>query len=203
VSFGDTPTATPVTHVVVLTNTSPSIPASWAAGEAEDAGVFTLSASRGTLAPGGTASVAITFTAAAPGNYYRRLFFTVAHGPLLALDVLGTAFTEKSRPNPLRQRHIDAARLRPPALRVLAPDALLPLVQAGRGADHGSRSAEAEWLLHAFPSQSGDTARAVNAAFAAMFVGVEDASQPAFLSARSLDFTRPGAVGGGAGERSP
>ena len=74
---------------------------------------------RGAIGPGASVDVAVTFLAPAAGNFYRRMTVLVAHGEPSAIDIIGTAYNDASRPAPLRARHVEAFRLRALPLRLL------------------------------------------------------------------------------------
>lgn len=69
--------------------------------------VFSLSRTRGVLAPSSTQHVTVTFKAAAPANYWRRVACLIKDAEPASLDLVATTFTDKSRPPPLGQRHVD------------------------------------------------------------------------------------------------
>ena len=198
VQFGDTPVGGRSTQVIVVTNESSRTPALWDM-DAEDSGVFAFSDMRGELAPGASTQVAVTFLAPTAGNFFRRLTLLVAHGEPSHIDVIGTAFSDKHRPAPLRARHVEAFRLRDLPLRMQSPDAAGQLLRARGPPSLRERLAEAEWALSGFRTRSGDMSRAAAAIFRELFLGVEDASRPVLLLERTVDFG--GARRGGAVER--
>lgn len=89
---------------------------------AEAGGIFGFSQTQGTVPARLFADVVVSFGPRCPGNFYRRVFVLVRDGEPLFVDLLGSGMDERTRPFPIRQRHIDAYRLRPAMLRLMAPD---------------------------------------------------------------------------------
>ncbi|EFJ47120.1 hypothetical protein VOLCADRAFT_92245 [Volvox carteri f. nagariensis] len=75
--------------------------------QVEPLDVFAISRVRGVLAPEATAHVTITFRAAVPANYWRRLVLMLKDADPQGIDLVATAYSDKSRPPPLAHRHID------------------------------------------------------------------------------------------------
>ncbi len=186
VLFVDARVGSVTTQVVVLTN--PSREAAAFDLECEEGGVFGFSETKGVVLGGHTRSLVVRFSPTHPGNYYKRVQCLVLNGDACFVDVLGTAFDDKTRPAPLRQRHVNAARLRPTGMRFLAPDAMLRAVREGLGVDGASQSGEAEWALTVVRSRSGDRSRAANALYRDYFAAPTAADRPVVLSASLLDF---------------
>ncbi|GIL53686.1 hypothetical protein Vafri_9323 [Volvox africanus] len=69
--------------------------------------VFAISRVRGVLAPEATAHVTITFRATIPSNYWRRLALMLKDADPQGIDLVATAYSDKSRPPPLYHRHVD------------------------------------------------------------------------------------------------
>lgn len=91
----------------------------------QQTGVFQFSQINGRIAPFQDRNVTITFTPAHVGNFYRRFYLLIHNQSTMALDVLGTAYDDKTRPSPFQQAHVDAYRLRAAAgLASLSPDQL-------------------------------------------------------------------------------
>jgi hypothetical protein len=183
------------THVVTLTNHSrAAADFSWACGPN---GVFALSEQCGSLPALLSKPIVVTFAPSTAGNYYRRLVCLVRDADPVWVDVMGTAYSSVQvgvlhaccscsmrsftccyipprarvfqRPFPLRQRHIDAYRLRNMEQRLLSPDELLPLARAQAAHSLETALAEAEWSLSRAPSASGDRCRSANAVFRELF----------------------------------
>jgi hypothetical protein len=199
--FTDAPAGARAQQALVVTNVSTSCEAAWGL-DVCDSDVFAFSPPRGVLAPRASATITATFAPPLPGNWHRRVTLRVANGPPLHFDVLGTSYNEGSRPNPLRQRHVDAFRLRPPHLRALPPDGVLPLVRSGAAATPASRAAEVEWLLDGFPARSGDTTRGANAVYRELFAERETGfggGGGGHGNARPFSLALAGGGGGGGG----
>ncbi|GIL85005.1 hypothetical protein Vretimale_9849 [Volvox reticuliferus] len=75
--------------------------------QVEPLDVFVISRVRGVLAPEATAHVTITFRAAVPSNYWRRLALMLKDADPQGIDLVATAYSDKSRPPPLYHRHVD------------------------------------------------------------------------------------------------
>jgi hypothetical protein len=148
VQFGDVRLGASLTHVVTLTNRSRTVAArfEFLAG-ADGRGAFTIQQPRGSIPAGGTRAVAVSFAPPAAGNFHRRVAVAVADGAPRLLDLLGTGYDEKRRPLPLRMRHVDAARLRPPQLKLAHPDTVSLAVKQGAHVDPAAVAAAAELTL--------------------------------------------------------
>lgn len=91
----------------------------------QQTGVFQFNQINGRIAPLQDRNVTITFTPSHVGNFYRRFYVLIHNQSTVSLDVLGTAYDEKTRPSPFQQAHVDAYRLRAAAgLASLSPDQL-------------------------------------------------------------------------------
>ncbi|GLC34162.1 Cilia- and flagella-associated protein 65 [Pleodorina starrii] len=75
--------------------------------QVEPLDVFAISRVRGVLAPEATAHVTITFRAALPSNYWRRLALLLKDAEPQGIDLVATSYSDKSRPPPLSHRHVD------------------------------------------------------------------------------------------------
>ncbi|RYY33887.1 hypothetical protein EON62_03790, partial [archaeon] len=144
--FGDLKIGSSMTHVVVLSNASRQ-PAAFAF-QCTPGSVFDISEVSGIVPAQLSKQVLITFKPLVPANYYRRVVCLIASGNALYLDLMGTAYDDKHRPFPLRQRHVDAYRLRAWPLKLASPETVLAHAQAGLPlTDEAQTRAEAEWSL--------------------------------------------------------
>lgn len=73
--------------------------------DAEDC--FSLSRPRGVIPPQTTGHVTVTFRAPSPACYWKRVACLVKDADPLSLDLLATAYDDKSRPPPFAARHIE------------------------------------------------------------------------------------------------
>jgi hypothetical protein len=126
-SFGDVAVGTKTTHVCRFRNASDS-PASFAV-LAEAGGVFRFSAVQGVVPARLFFDVTIAFTPRCPGNFYRRIYVLIKDSDPTFLDLFGAGTDERNRPFPIRQRHIDAYRLRPPEVKLMSPDSVLRIAK--------------------------------------------------------------------------
>ncbi|KAI8476927.1 MAG: hypothetical protein J3K34DRAFT_516186 [Monoraphidium minutum] len=104
--FGSVPVGAAPSKVVYIKNASEVA----AAYEFRDdgGGVFLLGQPRGVVPPRSVGHTRVAFAPGAPANYWRRLVCIVKDAEPISLDVLGTAFDDKSRPPPLTYAHVCA-----------------------------------------------------------------------------------------------
>ncbi|GAB9471824.1 hypothetical protein Gpo141_00009023, partial [Globisporangium polare] len=115
--------APPSSRVITLRNESPVEVAFHFS--CQQRGVFVFDRVNGKIAPYLDLNVTITFAPVQPGNFYRRFFLLIHNQSTLFVDVLGTAYDDKTRPSPFTQAHVDAYHLRARAgLGLLSPDQL-------------------------------------------------------------------------------
>ncbi|KXZ53757.1 hypothetical protein GPECTOR_6g674 [Gonium pectorale] len=103
-NFGNVPTGTPASRVLYIRNHS-AVPVPYDF-QTEPLDVFSISRVRGVLAPETTAHVTITFKAAVPANYWRRVALLLKDADPQGVDLVATSFSDKSRPPPLAHRHV-------------------------------------------------------------------------------------------------
>ncbi|GBF91298.1 hypothetical protein Rsub_03618 [Raphidocelis subcapitata] len=107
VDFGDVPAGGPAASKVVYIENASEAPAAYEFRD-EGGGVFVLSAPRGVVAPRSVAHTRVAFAPRVAANYWRRLVCIVKDAEPISLDVLGTAFDDRSRPPPLTYAHVSA-----------------------------------------------------------------------------------------------
>lgn len=123
VNFQDVQVGKPSSRVITLRNESP-IEVCFHFS-CQQRGVFLFDQVNGKIAPFLDLNVTITFTPVQPGNFYRRFFLLIHNQSTRFVDVLGTAYDDKTRPSPFQQAHVDAYHLRVRAgLGLLSPDQL-------------------------------------------------------------------------------
>jgi hypothetical protein len=187
VQFGDVRVGEEHSSVVTLTNHSRA-PALFDL-ECEDSGVFFFNETKGSVPALLYKSLVVVFRPPVAGNFWRRVPCLILDSSPVYVDLIGTAYDDKHRPNPLRQRHVDAFRLRPPPLRMLAPDRMLALVDRGMHETDESRADEAEWAVTAQPTRSGDRSRAANALYHDYFRETDVPDRPVCLLADVVEFS--------------
>jgi hypothetical protein len=110
INFGDVEIGNSVTRGICLRNTD-NVPATFQF-IVENNGVFAFDHPQGVVQAGLEVNLTITFRPREPANYYRRIFCIFHNQAPKYLDIMGTAFDEKRRPMPLKERHIYAFRRR-------------------------------------------------------------------------------------------
>jgi hypothetical protein len=104
-NFGNVAVGTSASRVLYLRNHSPvPVPYDF---QAEPHDVFSVSRTRGVLAPESTAHVTLSFRPATPSNHWRRVALLLKDAEPQGLDLLATAFSDKGRPPPLELRHLE------------------------------------------------------------------------------------------------
>jgi hypothetical protein len=186
IQFGDVKVGDDHSNVITLTNHSRA-PALFDL-ECEDSGVFFFNETKGTIPALLYKSLVVVFKPPFAGNFYRRVPCMLLDSSPVYVDLIGTAYDEKQRPNPLRQRHVDAFRLRPFPVRLLSPDRVLELTDRGMHISEESRALEAEWHLSSMPSRSGDRPRAANALYKEYFRSNEDPGVSVCLLSDVIEF---------------
>jgi hypothetical protein len=72
--------------------------------------LFAFSISEGVVSARGSVRVIITFNPQETVNYHERVFCLIRNHKLLHLDLIGTWYSENTKPLPLMQRHVDMFR---------------------------------------------------------------------------------------------
>eukprot|EP00937_MAST-01D_sp_MAST-1D-sp2_P000336 g336.t1 len=110
INFGDVAVGSAVRRALIVRNDS-ELPAHFSFA-AEKGGTFAFDEVCGVVAGKLSKVVNLTFAPADTGNFYRRVTVLVQHQMPCFVDLLGTAYTSKLRPEPLLQVHVDAYRHR-------------------------------------------------------------------------------------------
>jgi P pilus assembly chaperone PapD len=108
--FGSVVSGGKVAKVLYIENAS-DVASHWQI-DSECMGTFSLDHDRGVIAPRSTSHVTVTFTPIEAANYHRRLVVVLRDRAPLALDCVGTCYTDKRRPAPMLQSHVEAYRAR-------------------------------------------------------------------------------------------
>eukprot|EP00753_Platysulcus_tardus_P017846 PLAT6585.1.p1 GENE.PLAT6585.1~~PLAT6585.1.p1 ORF type:complete len:1751 (+),score=937.33 PLAT6585.1:33-5285(+) len=123
INFGDLPLGRRRSHVLFLHNDADE-PTPFHL-MTDEGGIFSVDAVQGEIPPRLSSHVTFTFAPEAPINYAQRIYILVRNQAPLLVDLLGSGYDEKTRPAPMRQELLDAARLRAEAgLATLGPTAL-------------------------------------------------------------------------------
>lgn len=159
--------------------------------QCEPGGIFKLSQAQGEVPAGLETHVVVRFAPEQHGNFYRRLFCLIQDGPVLFIDMLGTAYDDQQRPAPLKQKHVDMFRLRPQKLKRMNPDHLLERIKASP--DQQPPVGKQERLLEQEykqqdPTRSGETVRSSIAAAKEHFKGFMQKSAEVTVSDETIDF---------------
>ncbi|KAA0177590.1 hypothetical protein FNF27_00760 [Cafeteria roenbergensis] len=161
-AFGDVPVGSSRSHVCRLRNASDA-PAHFCV-MAEAGGIFAFGQTQGVVPARLFTDVVVVFSPRCPGNFYRRVYVLVRDSDPLFIDLLGSGMDERTRPFPIRQRHVDAFRLRPPALRLMAPDSVKEVARLHREAEEAGADPEAELpRRHGVPALTSPLTRATEA----------------------------------------
>ena len=73
---------------------------------AETNGLFQLSPASGVLLPRQPTYINFTFSPEEPGNYYKRLYVLLLNASPIAVDLIGSGYTDKRRPLPIQPRFV-------------------------------------------------------------------------------------------------
>ncbi len=192
VNFGDVEVSKATSRVVYLKNDS-DVPSHFHF-IVEDKGLFGFDQIQGVIPPKLSAYVTITFSPKEPGNFYRRIFCLLKDRPASYVDVLGTAFDQKRRPAPMKQKHVDAQRCRRlHACQNLSPDELdEKLAKEGPSMFtqgelvHAMMEAE-EKSMHLW-TKSGEAKQGEVALMEEFFVPCNDPSMAISIAEEELDF---------------
>jgi hypothetical protein len=167
--FGSIAVGATATKVLYIENAS-DVSAHWQI-DAECLGTFGLDRDRGVIAPCSSSHVTVTFAPVEAANYHRRLMVVLRDRAPLALDCVGTCYTDKRRPAPMFQSHVQDYRARCTA-GILAPGQ--PPGEAARVPDEEEVTAQAAGEL------------TTSAAFTSLFF--PDPLLAMALDARDVDF---------------
>lgn len=184
--FGSVKIGQKHTIVFTLTNHSP-VPASFHFAIDSDA-VFRFSQLKGSIPPRLAHTLSISFAPQAAGNFYRRVACLILEGAPLYVDLIGTAYDDKSRPAPLKYKHVLTHRLLPPSLRLATSEEIITAAETASSVCPQRLAEECEFSLSFIPSRSGDATRASNAVFREFCAFGRDPTSPVVLLDPLLDF---------------
>ena len=106
--FGSVVAGTKVSKIVYMENHS-DVPSHWQI-DSECLGTFSLDHDRGVIPPRSTSHVTVAFTPQEAANYHRRLVMVMRDRAPLAIDCIGTCYTDKRRPAPMYKSHVEMYR---------------------------------------------------------------------------------------------
>ena len=191
VNFGDVELGSSVTRVVILRNDD-NIPATYQF-IAERNGSFAFDHPQGSIPTGFETNVVITFRPKEPGNYYRRIFCLLHNQTPAYIDFIGTAYDDKRRPMPLKDKHVDAFRRRRLlGYGKLSPDEVEDLIANNSTTAQllaGSEEEEEKFNLQlSLPSRSGGVIEKELACLHEFFEDSNDSSHEIIVEETSIDF---------------
>ena len=108
VNFNDVPIVLPrktVGRVLELLNHT-DLPVPYQLYQMETDGLFSLDNASGVLPPRLSSYVNLTFSPLEPGNYVRRVYVLLRNTAPMAVDLIGSGYTDKRRPAPILPKHI-------------------------------------------------------------------------------------------------